>query len=267
MPNAAPLVLGTYTEFPIFNEATEYWTEAGSPLRAGATLADLTTFFWPRLHRAAVRPLTDVPNLALDPPLRTTHLVDVHGDVFVVDAWRQQISRSLAPPRTRGVPLEAYRDTSTCPNLQPYSLYFDRTLYTTEALELLMKVVGRDRVLFGTETPGHESFEYEGLKANNLNVNYGVGTEGAFQAVANDPLSNDQPVESHILQSRPGNLVQESSGDERAEEIEPLRGRGIPLKLRLIAALKLIEETVRHPLTTSYFGVNRKTGTVVVRRG
>lgn len=33
-------------------------------------------------------------------------------------------------------------------------LYFDSCLYTQESLELLMKVVGTDRVLFGSEKPG-----------------------------------------------------------------------------------------------------------------
>ncbi|WP_125614933.1 amidohydrolase family protein [Specibacter cremeus] len=34
------------------------------------------------------------------------------------------------------------------------SLYFDSCLYTQDSLELLMKVVGTDRVLFGSEKPG-----------------------------------------------------------------------------------------------------------------
>ena len=33
-------------------------------------------------------------------------------------------------------------------------LYFDTALYNTESLELLFKVVGPDRCLFGTERPG-----------------------------------------------------------------------------------------------------------------
>ena len=37
-------------------------------------------------------------------------------------------------------------------------LYFDCTLYTPEAVELLIKVVGADRVMFGTECPGTGSF-------------------------------------------------------------------------------------------------------------
>jgi len=38
------------------------------------------------------------------------------------------------------------------------NLYFDCTLYTPEAVELLIKVVGADRVMFGTECPGTGSF-------------------------------------------------------------------------------------------------------------
>src|SRR5581483_4949723 len=34
------------------------------------------------------------------------------------------------------------------------NLYFDCTLYTPEAVELLIKVVGADRVMFGSECPG-----------------------------------------------------------------------------------------------------------------
>ncbi len=37
-------------------------------------------------------------------------------------------------------------------------LYFDSCLYTPEAVELLVKVVGPDRVLFGTECPGTGSY-------------------------------------------------------------------------------------------------------------
>ena len=37
----------------------------------------------------------------------------------------------------------------------PYTqLYFDTALYNVESLELLFKVVGPDRCLFGTERPG-----------------------------------------------------------------------------------------------------------------
>lgn len=36
-------------------------------------------------------------------------------------------------------------------------LYFDSVLYSRESLELLIKVVGAERVLFGTETPGSGS--------------------------------------------------------------------------------------------------------------
>lgn len=37
-------------------------------------------------------------------------------------------------------------------------LYFDCTLYTPEAVELLIKVVGADRVMFGSECPGTGSY-------------------------------------------------------------------------------------------------------------
>ena len=47
-------------------------------------------------------------------------------------------------------------------------LYFDGTLYTQDALELLIKVVGPDRVLFGTETPGRGTFEWEGRMLDDL---------------------------------------------------------------------------------------------------
>ncbi len=47
-------------------------------------------------------------------------------------------------------------------------LYFDGTLYTQEALELLIKVVGPDRVLFGTETPGRGTFRWEGRMLDDL---------------------------------------------------------------------------------------------------
>jgi 4-oxalmesaconate hydratase len=41
--------------------------------------------------------------------------------------------------------------------------WFDTCLYTPEALELLIKVVGVDRVLFGTERPG-SGHAFEDLK-------------------------------------------------------------------------------------------------------
>lgn len=47
-------------------------------------------------------------------------------------------------------------------------LYFDGTLYTQEALELLIKVVGPDRVLFGSETPGRGTFQWEGRMLDDL---------------------------------------------------------------------------------------------------
>lgn len=39
------------------------------------------------------------------------------------------------------------------------NLYFDCTLYTPEAVELLIKVVGADRVMFGSECPGTGSYQ------------------------------------------------------------------------------------------------------------
>jgi 4-oxalmesaconate hydratase len=38
-------------------------------------------------------------------------------------------------------------------------LYFDTALYNTESLELLFKIVGPDRCMFGTERPGAGSKE------------------------------------------------------------------------------------------------------------
>jgi predicted TIM-barrel fold metal-dependent hydrolase len=43
------------------------------------------------------------------------------------------------------------------------NLYFDSCLYTPEAVELLVKVVGADRVLFGTECPGTGSYQNPAL--------------------------------------------------------------------------------------------------------
>ena len=78
-----------------------------------------------------------------------------------------QIGRYLTPPgrgdagmfgaEYNGSFLDGYR-----------KLYFDGTLYTQDALELLIKVVGADRVLFGTETPGRGTFEYEGRMLDDL---------------------------------------------------------------------------------------------------
>ena len=39
------------------------------------------------------------------------------------------------------------------------NLYYDTCLYTQESLELLFKIVGTDRCLFGTERPGAGSAE------------------------------------------------------------------------------------------------------------
>ncbi len=43
------------------------------------------------------------------------------------------------------------------------NLYFDSVLYTPEAVSLLIKVVGADRVLFGTECPGTGSYMHPEL--------------------------------------------------------------------------------------------------------
>jgi len=78
-----------------------------------------------------------------------------------------QLGRFLNPPGREEAAL--YGSRYTGPFLDGFrKLYFDGTLYTNEALELLIKVVGPDRVLFGTETPGRGSFEYEGRKLDDL---------------------------------------------------------------------------------------------------
>jgi predicted TIM-barrel fold metal-dependent hydrolase len=90
-------------------------------------------------------------------------LILAHGG----GATTYQIGRYLTPPgkeeadlygsRYRGSFLEGYR-----------KLYFDGTLYTRDALELLVKTVGPDRVLFGTETPGRGTFIHEGRQLDDL---------------------------------------------------------------------------------------------------
>lgn len=71
-----------------------------------------------------------------------------------------QIGRYLNPPGREESNLYGSRYEGSF--LDGYKkLYFDGTLYTKEALELLIKVVGPERVLFGTETPGRGSFKYE----------------------------------------------------------------------------------------------------------
>ncbi len=78
-----------------------------------------------------------------------------------------QIGRHLTPPgrgagamygsKYNGSFLDGYR-----------KMWFDGTLYTQEALELLIKVVGPDRVLFGTETLGRGTFQHEGRMLDDL---------------------------------------------------------------------------------------------------
>lgn len=90
-------------------------------------------------------------------------LIIAHGG----GATTFQIGRYLNPPgreesdlygaRYKGSFLDAYK-----------RLYFDGTLYTKETLELLIKVVGPERVLFGTETPGRGLFKYEGRMLDDL---------------------------------------------------------------------------------------------------
>lgn len=78
-----------------------------------------------------------------------------------------QIGRYLTPPGREEAAL--YGSPPLGSFLDEYrKLYFDGTLYTQEALELLIKVVGPDRVLFGTETPGRGTFEYQGRMLDNL---------------------------------------------------------------------------------------------------
>lgn len=78
-----------------------------------------------------------------------------------------QIGRYLNPPGREES--ELYGSRYNGPFLDGYKkLYFDGTLYTKETLELLIKVVGPERVLFGTETPGRGSFRYEGRLLDDL---------------------------------------------------------------------------------------------------
>jgi predicted TIM-barrel fold metal-dependent hydrolase len=78
-----------------------------------------------------------------------------------------QIGRYLTPPGREESSLFGSRYTGSF--LDGYKkLYFDGTMYTREALELLIKTVGPDRVLFGTETPGRGTFEYEGRLLDDL---------------------------------------------------------------------------------------------------
>lgn len=78
-----------------------------------------------------------------------------------------QIGRYLNPPGREEAHLYGSKYQGSF--LEGYKkLYFDGTLYTKEALELLIKVVGPERVLFGTETPGRGSFKYEGRMLDDL---------------------------------------------------------------------------------------------------
>ncbi|MGW8814398.1 amidohydrolase family protein [Gordonia terrae] len=58
--------------------------------------------------------------------------------------------------RWNAATMKAQRDGADVPDLAEglRKLWYDTCLYTADALELLIKVVGADRVLFGTERPG-----------------------------------------------------------------------------------------------------------------
>ena len=60
------------------------------------------------------------------------------------------VGRFIAPTLRRGSP--GGSQTSFMENLR--NLYFDTVLYTPLACELLIKTVGADRCVFGTERPG-----------------------------------------------------------------------------------------------------------------
>jgi hypothetical protein len=53
---------------------------------------------------------------------------------------------------------------------------------------------------------------------------------------------------------------------EDAGTLVPLRARGIPFRLRIVAIAKLLIEAFAHPLTTSYLGIDLEHQTVVVKR-
>jgi predicted TIM-barrel fold metal-dependent hydrolase len=78
-----------------------------------------------------------------------------------------QIGRYLTPPGREEASLYGSPQIGSFLD-EFHKLYFDGTLYTQEALELLIKVVGPDRVLFGTETPGRGTFQYQGRMLDDL---------------------------------------------------------------------------------------------------
>ncbi|MEA2642231.1 MAG: meta-cleavage compound hydrolase [Chloroflexota bacterium] len=93
----------------------------------------------------------------------TLKLILCHGG----GATPYQIGRYLTPPGRDEAGM--YGSPKIGSFLDEFrKLYFDGTLYTTEALELLIKVVGPDRVLFGTETPGRGTFQYQGRMLDDL---------------------------------------------------------------------------------------------------
>lgn len=78
-----------------------------------------------------------------------------------------QIGRYLTPPGREESSIYGNRYNGSF--LDGYKkLYFDGTMYTKESLELLIRTVGPDRVLFGTETPGRGLFQYEGRMLDDL---------------------------------------------------------------------------------------------------
>ena len=56
-------------------------------------------------------------------------------------------------PSRRNIDREAFPESEYFENVAK-QFYYDTCLYTQEALELLFKVMGPDRCLFGTEAPG-----------------------------------------------------------------------------------------------------------------
>jgi predicted TIM-barrel fold metal-dependent hydrolase len=86
----------------------------------------------------------------------TLKLVVSHGGGSVP----YQIGRWRASRMLEGVNVESYQHHQR-PRVDPVSfddslrrLYFDSVLYSQDSLELLIRTVGADRLLFGTEAPG-----------------------------------------------------------------------------------------------------------------
>jgi predicted TIM-barrel fold metal-dependent hydrolase len=81
----------------------------------------------------------------------TLKLIVPHGG----GAIPYQIGRFMATryPSRRNIDREAFPESEYFENVAK-QFYYDTCLYTQEALELLFKVMGPDRCLFGTEAPG-----------------------------------------------------------------------------------------------------------------